>query len=603
MIRLVSAIVATLTLFGANNSFAADIDWEGWSFDYSTNSNSSGLVLTNVTYNGELILGKASMPVMRVEYENDICGPYADILSSSRLEPANTGAPNDVCDGQSVCRRTFTQDGEKKLEIGSNWQIGEYQIYQTYYFSEDGYIDTRVYSRGLQCVISHAHHAHWMFDFDIGDSANDRILRGDSEVQETEFNDLKSDTAFWTVEDPAVGTKVRLVPGADDGEPDNFSRWDAAGRKFASSEVGRWQLGARGEIGESFNTPAEDINGEDLVFWYVSHLPHTAAEGSSIWHSSGPRIEVLTTDQPAEPPPAPEPPAPEPPDNNLLVNGDFEESELLTGWGNCGDATRTQLVVADGQGSQVARVFESGCLYQQVQVVAGKPYALSCDAQRSGNNWTIIELSFLDADLDVLGNKDTRQVNTSGDFRTYQLSGRAPDTTAYAMILIYSDDDTQVDACSLVESDVSTPVEPPDVPADGVNLLSNAGFEAGISDWKSCAEVSLLSASTEADSGAVALAVTGGGCIYQEFPVDAGVSYRMSCRAKRVEDTLYSSATLAMLNTSYASLERQEMPVQSTAYEDYSATLTATDASVLGTVVLYSESQGLFDTCEVVVSP
>ncbi len=605
--KIVSILIAALSIAGVSSGHAADVDWEGWSFDYSTSSNSSGLVLTNVSYNGELVLGKASMPVMRVEYENDICGPYADILSSSRLKPANTGAPNDFCDNQSVCRRSFTQDGEKKFEIGSNWQIGEYQIYQTYYFSENGTIDSRVYSRGLQCIIDHGHHAHWMFDFDIGDSENDRILRGDSELQPTEFNDLTANVTHWTIEDPASTTRVKLIPSEDDGEPDNFSQWDAAGRKFNSNEVGRWRLGARGEIGDNFMNPAESIDGEDLVMWYVSHLPHRASEGASIWHSSGPRIEVITSDDPITPepptpePPAPEPPAPEPQGDNLLVNGGFEDAQSLAGWANCGDASKTETISASAEGSSALRIFGGGCLYQEVAVTPGTTYSLSCDAQRSGIAWTILEFSFLDANYGVLGSKDMKQVNTSGDFRSYQFSGAAPADAAYALTLAYSEDDTLVDACVLVEGEGTT-TEPPETPATGANLLSNGGFEDSLNNWNSCAAESLLSATTEADTGAGALAVNGGGCIYQEFLVTPGVAYNMKCRAKRTDESLYTSASLSMLDSSYAPVDGQELPVQSTGFEDYTASVTATDATIFGTVVLYSENPGVFDNCEVLAA-
>lgn len=604
--RMVTRLLAlwAVSLAVAANGYAADIEWEGWSFDYSTNSNSSGLVLTNVRYNGELILGRASMPVMRVEYENDICGPYADILSPSQLEPANSGAPNDVCDNQSVCRRSFTQDGERKFEIGSNWQIGEYQIYQTYYFSENGTIDSRVYSRGLQCVINHGHHAHWMFDFDIGDAENDRIARGDSNLQQTEFNDLRENTTYWTVEDPAYNTRVRLIPSDDDGEPNNFSRWDAAARKFNSGEVGRWRLGARGEIGDNYNSPAESIDGEDLVLWYVSHLPHAAAEGSSIWHASGPRIEVVTSEPAPEPEPEPEP---EPQGDNLLVNGGFESAPALTGWANCGDESKTQVVTADREGASALRIFGGGCLYQEVNVEPGTDYQLTCDAQRSGNAWTILEFSFLDANFGVIGTKDTTQVNTSDDFRTYQFNGTAPADAVYALTLAYSEDETRVDACVLMQQDTAEPAPTPDptpdpTPSDADNLLSNGGFEDRLNEWTSCAATDLLSESTDADTGNAALAVVGGGCIYQEFPVTPGVAYRMNCRAKRTDDSRYSSASLSMLSATYTSLDRQELPVQSDAFEDYSATVVATADSALGNVVLYSENPGVFDNCEVVAT-
>ena len=603
--KLVNAVkFAALLMPFVSIGHAADVDWEDWSFDYSTSSNSSGLVLTNVTYKGELVLGKASMPVMRVEYENDLCGPYADILASSRLEAAETGAPNDFCDNQAVCRRSFIQDGEKKFEIGSNWQIGEYQIYQTYYFSEKGTIDTRVYSRGLQCVIDHSHHAHWMFDFDIGGSANDRILRGDSDVQQVEFNDLRADVPHWRIEDPDFATSVRLVPSDDDGEPDSFSRWDAAGRKFNSSEVGRWRLGARGEIGSNFITPAERIDGEDLVFWYVSHLPHRAAEGSSIWHSSGPRIEVIAGDESATQDPAPEPTPeqlpeqiPEPRGDNLLVNGGFDDTQSLAGWANCGDAAKTQTVSADGRGNAL-RIFNGGCMYQEVLVTPGLTYSLSCDAQRTGSEWTILEFSFLDANFNVSGSKDMKQVHSSGDFRAYRFSGKAPANAVYALTLAYSDDDTLLDACQLVQGE-STPVDLPLLSDSRINLLGNGGFEDGFNNWNSCAEEDLLATSFEADTDTGALAISGGGCIYQEFPVTPGFAYGLTCRAQRTDASLYTSVTVSMLDSNYAALDTQELPVISTGFEDYTATVTATSDSTSGTVVLYSESPAVFDNCEV----
>lgn len=600
--KLRFALVSLLMFAPAAN--AADVEWNDWSFDYSTQSNSSGLVLTNVKYKGDLILRKSSMPVMRVEYQNDVCGPYADILAPSRLKAAVTGAPNSACNNQAVCRRTFTQNGEQKFEIGANWQIGEYQIYQTYYFSENGYIDTRVYSRGLQCRIDHSHHAHWMFDFDIGDGANDRISRGDTDIQQTEFNDVRSQSPYWTIEDPVNGGKVKLIPSDDDGAPDNFSRWDAAGRTFKSAEVGRWRLGSRGEIGSNYMTPAETLDGSDLVMWYVSHLPHRAVEGSNVWHASGPRIEVVASEDPVTPPPPepPVPPVPTPEGNNLLVNAGFESAQTLAGWENCADVSKTQVVSASREGSQALRIFGGGCIYQEVAVTAGESYSLSCDAQRNGSAWTILEFSFLDAGYNVLGTKNVKRISNSGDFATYDFSGIAPANTAFALTLAYSEDDTLVDACSLVEIDGDLPVDPPpvDPPAPALDsLLANGGFEDRLSNWNSCAAENLLSESSEADTGTNALAITGGGCIYQEFPVTPGTAYNMNCKAKRNSGNLYTSVSLAMLDNNYQSRDSQEVPVQSSAYADYTTSVTATSDSVYGTVVLYSEDPGVFDSCTV----
>jgi len=230
---------------------------------------------------------------------------------------------------------------------------------------------------------------------------------------------------------------------------------------------------------------------------------------------------------------------------------------------------------------------------------------MSCDAQRSGNAWTIVEFSFLDENFGVLGAKDSQQVNSSGDFRNYRFSAVAPTEATYALALLYSEDDTRVDDCRLVEGQdtaptptpTPTPVDPPD--PVGANLLSNGGFEDSLNNWSSCAAADLLSSSSDADSGNASLAINGGGCIYQEFPVTPGVAYSMKCRAKSSGGSLYTSASLSMLDSNYGSLDNQELPVESTEFEDYTASATASDNSVFGTVVLYSENPGIFDTCEV----
>ena len=106
-------------------AMVADVEWEGWSFDYAAGGQRSGLVIKNVDYNGTRIINRGSMPVMRVEYNGDVCGPYADILSKSTLNPVSDTGPVEACDGEAVCRRRFRQSGERFLEVGANWQIGE----------------------------------------------------------------------------------------------------------------------------------------------------------------------------------------------------------------------------------------------------------------------------------------------------------------------------------------------------------------------------------------------------------------------------------------------------------------------------------------------
>ncbi|MGZ8373859.1 MAG: copper amine oxidase, partial [Nitrospira sp.] len=47
------------------------VDWGRWSFDWEVRDN-QGLALRNVKYADELILAKASMPVVRVKYVKEM---------------------------------------------------------------------------------------------------------------------------------------------------------------------------------------------------------------------------------------------------------------------------------------------------------------------------------------------------------------------------------------------------------------------------------------------------------------------------------------------------------------------------------------------------
>jgi len=268
-----------------------DINWGGWQFSYTTKG-AEGLELHDVYFEDSKILSKASFPVMRVEYDNDVCGPFADILWTNIYIPIELEPPYDSCNGDGLCGRTYTQDGNDYLELGINAKLGEYEIYQSYVFSPEGFFDSFVFSRGLQCEEDHRHHAHWLFDFDIDGRSDDQVLKNSGDLQTSEFNDRKVSTDYWTIRDAVTGLRVELDPGPTDGFTDDFSQWDVAVRTYDSTETNGWRLGARGEIGDHFNDSAS-IDRQDIVFWYVTHLGHRALEGSTKWHSSGPRIQVI----------------------------------------------------------------------------------------------------------------------------------------------------------------------------------------------------------------------------------------------------------------------------------------------------------------------
>jgi len=295
-VRSVTQItLAFFAIFSAGISTAlaseGNIDWGGWKFTYSTDT-FAGLELTDVKFQDREILKKVSFPVMRVDYDNDVCGPYADILWTNAYVPIELSPPYESCNGDGFCARTFKQDGNDYLEVGASAELGEYDIYQSYIFSPEGFFDSYVFSRGLQCETDHRHHAHWMYDFDIDGRESDQVLKNSGDLQTSEFNDRKVSTSYWTIKDSETGLRVELNPGPYDGFTDEFSQWDVAVRKWNDGETDHWTLGARGEIGDNYND-SESIDREDIVFWYVTHLDHKSLEGSTKWHSSGPRVQVI----------------------------------------------------------------------------------------------------------------------------------------------------------------------------------------------------------------------------------------------------------------------------------------------------------------------
>lgn len=282
---------------------AQSVTWGGWTFDHAVNGNNEGLSLSNVRFNGRLLYKKLSMPVMRVFYTNNACGPYADRLGGtlSSIPWANNA---------KLAQREFTLGDRQWYEIGIRDQIGAYDLYQTFYLSTDGVLDAHVYGKGLQCVRDHVHYPSWRIDVALdGDTANviERSNGGVFEAMNTEFN-AAATTALnhhWRVRNTQTGLTVDVLPGFADFTIPNattappvtsYDRNTVFGRAYRASEDVGWTVGP--------NVQVPYGNGESLaadpVLWYEGYMPHAATEGSDLWHSAGVRL-VTGSAQPPEP--------------------------------------------------------------------------------------------------------------------------------------------------------------------------------------------------------------------------------------------------------------------------------------------------------------
>jgi hypothetical protein len=153
---------------------SGNVSWGPWQVRWEVNGDTA-IGVRDVRFNNKTVLYRGNMPVIRVKYDRDGgqggCGPYAD-----RISWASLITDNNCKNNQKICQRTFSFSGRDWLEISGRAFIGSYDIIQAWYFSRDGEIQPRLFSRGLQCNINHVHHAYWQLDFDMDGSTNDEAF-------------------------------------------------------------------------------------------------------------------------------------------------------------------------------------------------------------------------------------------------------------------------------------------------------------------------------------------------------------------------------------------------------------------------------------------
>ena len=285
---------------------AGSVTWSGWTFTYEVNGRFDGLTIKGVKFQGLPLISRISLPVVRVFYDNNTCGPYADRLGG-------TLSPIPWAGNAIVGQREFTLNGQQWYEIGIRDQIGNYDLYQVYYFSTDGILDAHIYSKGLQCVVNHVHYPNWRIDFDIVDGANDQIQRNTGTEYVTMLNEFNANATEaidhgWRVRDSVTGNFVDVLPGFTDftiptqtTEPvTGYANNTVFGRLYKSTESSAWTFGPNTQV--PYNN-GEPIDNTDVVFWYEGYMPHSAADGSTLWHSTGLRLAVNGGSSP--PPPLP----------------------------------------------------------------------------------------------------------------------------------------------------------------------------------------------------------------------------------------------------------------------------------------------------------
>lgn len=238
------------------NDRTGHIPWGPWTFDYSV-SDSEGLSLLNGSYKGRSVIGKFSLPVIRVKYLVDggpagvsrgtegsvvggvlggilggIFGGPAGAAAGAALGAAAGGAVAGSGAGpfadqihwhlggdhglQKISNRNneyvgvteYTRERTKWLEISVYSRIGAYHIAQQWHLSETGTIQPRIWSKGLHINMDHTHHPYWRLDFDIDGPDHNRVYLTDDTKRwwyyPKEANDVKVRVSFTSLFPPRL---------------------------------------------------------------------------------------------------------------------------------------------------------------------------------------------------------------------------------------------------------------------------------------------------------------------------------------------------------------------------------------------------------------
>jgi hypothetical protein len=276
--------------------------------DASSGISGSGLELRHVFYKGKRVFWQAHVPVLNVKYDPGGCGgsnlSYRDwanqlvrfeadnVLQPGYAEP--TVPPKTVCDHPGSDAGAFSgvavEKRPDKLILTTQMAAGWYRYIQTWTFLPDGTIEPRF---GFSAVTSpcvskpHNHHVYWRFDFDIDGFPNDVIeqfnllaaLLGSSPW--TTLSESSGNFGFlsaaWRVRDTRTKRGYLVLHGPDDGIADTWGVADRWALRYHPNEIddGGATGGPNGDAAHMNNyINAENINGQDVVFWYRAGHRH-----------------------------------------------------------------------------------------------------------------------------------------------------------------------------------------------------------------------------------------------------------------------------------------------------------------------------------------
>jgi len=284
----------------------------------SSGTNGSGAELRFVDYRGKRVLYRAHVPILNVQYDNNLCGPYRDWQWTEHVFQANG---TDVAPGIRLCTapaQTILDSGSDagnfsgvaiyvdglEVVVVSEMQAGWYRYVSEWRLHVDGTIRPRFKFGAVNnsCVCNlHHHHVYWRFDFDVR-TFFDNVVReynnppiiGNSNFH-TKYYEIRRlrDSAHqrhWQVENADTGEGYAIIPGANDGTADTFGVGDVWVLRYHGNELDDGQVTAPANLDQFVN--GEPVYKQDVVIWYAAHFTHDV-HNEGINHVVGPDLQPL----------------------------------------------------------------------------------------------------------------------------------------------------------------------------------------------------------------------------------------------------------------------------------------------------------------------
>ncbi|HEX8637132.1 MAG TPA: hypothetical protein VF692_03640, partial [Pyrinomonadaceae bacterium] len=278
-------------------------------------SERSGIEIRDVKYKGKTVLKRGHVPVLNVEYENNVCGPFRDWqYQEGPFDAPEAGAQNPasgiriLAEGQIA--RTALDSGidqgnfrgvavyqqnvgnGTELVMVSEMNAGWYRYIMEWRFAPDGSIRPR-YGFGSTknaCVCSaHQHNAYWRFDFDIVNPNNKvfQVERGRKFLKPitAETNVLRNygTNRGFVIQNSTGNEAYSITPSLSDGNADTFGIGDFWLLKYKGTaaepdELDDLNSGSAANFAPWLNN--ESLVDQDVVVWYSAHFIHN--DGASL---------------------------------------------------------------------------------------------------------------------------------------------------------------------------------------------------------------------------------------------------------------------------------------------------------------------------------